>query len=477
MEFKHCHIFSSQTEYEAFVNSPEYKEPFLGFTPDRDKSYTNLIEGLTLGAYNNYGTALTCSVVDIGETYMGQRVRRWSFTPKTSTVVSSLKNNYGNHGVHTPSIYIDEKSGTRKSVYWIYYRPHTSGLTAGGNASNIGNWGQIPMEDMGDGWYRVGQYRTNNPNTSKTSDFIFTSINWKYAELNKTCVIDFVDAGYYVSGTTAIPETTRVDYSTDIEEEMLETPLSFDIVTGGVIILTVSSSAISRTIQYCKNDGPYSSATVTNTAPHTINVVKGDTLRFKGDNNTYSNGSGYFHFGKRTTTAQFNVYGNIMSLITSTAFKDKKNFSAARVFQFMFQLMPGVLSCANLLLPASDLSNYCYYCMFDSCTNLKKAPKIIKADSTGDYGLAYMFYGCNQLEESPILDISTITAYGCYEMFRNCSKLNKITCLCDTTSSNNPLTSWVNGVQTKSGTFIKKAGVELTSGIHGIPSNWTIVEV
>ncbi len=477
MGLKHCHIFSSQTEYEAFVNGPEYKEPFLGFTPSRDKSYTNLIEGTTLGVYNNFGTAMTYSAVDIGETYMGQQVRRWSFTPKTSTVVSNLKTNYSSKGVHTSLVYIDQTGGTRPSVYWIYYRPHTSGLTAGGTASNIQGWTEVPREDMGNGWWRVGQRRTGNTSTSKTSDYIFTSINWKYAEIDSTCVIDFVDSGYYVSGTTAIPETTRVYYSTDIEEEMLETPLSFDIVTGGVIKLMASSSGISRTLQYCKNDGPYSSVTITDTAPYTIDVVKGDTLRFKGDNTGYANSSGYIHFGKGNTTATFNVYGNIMSLITSTAFETRKTFSSARVFQAMFQSMPGVISTANLLLPATSLTNYCYYCMFDSCANLKKAPKIIKAASTASNGLRAMFYQCTSLEESPILDIDTIGSNGLYYAFYKCSKLKKITCLATDISGSGALTNWVNGVQTTSGTFIKKTGVEFPTGNAGIPTNWTVVEV
>lgn len=173
-----------------------------------DESYgmTNILEGQNLSVYNNYGTGCSYTAVDIGETFMGQRVRRWTYTPMTESVANGFKSGYGSRGVYTSWIYIDALSGTLSSVYWIYYRPHTSGLTAGGTASNIGGWTEIPREYLGNGWWRVGQYRTKNNHASRTTDAIFTSLNWPYAAVGSSCTIDFTDSGYYVSGTTSIPD-------------------------------------------------------------------------------------------------------------------------------------------------------------------------------------------------------------------------------------------------------------------------------
>jgi hypothetical protein len=36
-------------------------------------------------------------------------------------------------------------------------------------------------------------------------------------------------------------------------------------------------------------------------------------------------------------------------------------------------------------------------------------------------------------------------------------------------------TGWVNGVS-KTGTFVKEAGVEWSTGVNGIPSGWEVID-
>ena len=196
--------------YDHALSPKEVKEVSKGlvlhYKLDEAYGQHNILENTVLSCYNNYGTTgCSYTATDIGETYMGQKVRRWSYTPLTDSVATAFRSGYYSRGVYTSWVYIDEVNGTRPYVYWIYYRPHTSGLTAGGTASNIGGWTEIPREYVGDGWWKVGQYRTNNTNTGRTNDAIFTSIRWEYAAANQSCQIDFVDAGWLLSGTTSIP--------------------------------------------------------------------------------------------------------------------------------------------------------------------------------------------------------------------------------------------------------------------------------
>lgn len=214
MEFKYCHTFSSQTDYNSYINGSNYVEPCLVLLEDPSYKSKNMLAGKNLDGYNNHGTGCTVTNTVIGETFLGQRVRRWTYTPKTEAVATNFRTTYFSQGVRAPSVHIDSAStGTRKSVYWIYYRPHTEGLLAGGTASNIGGWTEVPREYVGNGWWRVGQCRTKNTST-KTSDYIYTSIVWPDAVCGQTCTVDFVDSGYYISGTTAIPKET-IKYNVD----------------------------------------------------------------------------------------------------------------------------------------------------------------------------------------------------------------------------------------------------------------------
>lgn len=167
---------------------------------------TNLVEGKAFSCYNNYGTGMTYTKTDLNETYMGQKVYRWTYTMKNASCVSGFKSGYHSRGVYGGGIYFGTSGSNIPFVYWVYYRPHTSGLTAGGTASNIGGWTEIPREYVGDGWYRVGQYRTNNTSTRYVTDNIFTSLNWPYAGIDSSCTIDFTEMGYLISGATSIVE-------------------------------------------------------------------------------------------------------------------------------------------------------------------------------------------------------------------------------------------------------------------------------
>jgi len=83
-------------------------------------------------------------------------------------------------------------------------------------------------------------------------------------------------------------------------------------------------------------------------------------------------------------------------------------------------------------LPATTLTQYCYWRMFMNCTALTKAPEL-PATTLADYCYYAMFYNCQALTLPPKLPATTLTQY-CYSgMFQNCTSLNGIPLLSATT--------------------------------------------
>ena len=223
--------------------------------------------------------------------------------------------------------------------------------------------------------------------------------------------------------------------------------MTFEITGNGNINWQYNNgSSIHNTIEYSLNGGEWISITATSSGVK-IPVVTGDIVRFRGDNATYSSSSARYGMFQGTT-CQFIVYGNIMSMISSTNFATLMDFTATYVFRAFLMECTGLTDASNLVLPASGLTTGSYRFMFQSCTNLTTAP---------------------------VLPAETLTSECYYGMFNGCSRLNNIICLATNTSASNCLYQWVNSVQTTSGTFYKNPSMtSWTRGINGVPNNWTI---
>lgn len=240
--------------------------------------------------------------------------------------------------------------------------------------------------------------------------------------------------------------TGKIDWNgKDID--YISMPLTFEILSDGDIIWQAhEGESVSKTIQYRKNKGEWTTI-VSTLEGAIIPVSAGDNLQFAGNNNTYgvSNDSYYNSFGG---TAQFRLVGNIMSLITSTNFDVLTAFTSSNkmAFQKLFYSANGLVDARNLILPKNTVEK-CYSLMFTGCSNLTIAPE---------------------------LPAATLTFYCYNNLFTNCLKLNFIKCLVENPSSSNVL-NWVYRVSI-TGTFIKKAGVEWPTGYNGIPEGWTVVE-
>lgn len=269
------------------------------------------------------------------------------------------------------------------------------------------------------------------------------------------------------------------DYSMDY--------LTFRILSNGNIFWR-SNGSLSKTIEYSINAGPWTSITAS-TAPVTISVSTNDIVRFKGTNQSYATSktaySGFGHGEAGTSgqstydnnAAEFNIEGNIMSLIYGDNFVNNSGFNGGTYnFCSIFKKSKCV-SAENLILPAETLTQYCYRAMFSWCTYLTVAPEL-PATTLAKGVYWYMFEKCS-ITTAPDLLAEHLVA-ECYgSMFTGCASLNFIKCMAiDGFNTTNCKQNWVSGVAS-SGTFVKDSGVAVNTwgrGAGGIPTNWLVYD-
>ena len=267
-------------------------------------------------------------------------------------------------------------------------------------------------------------------------------------------------------------ENQMVKYNKTEKEKLLGTELTFEALTDGVIRYSKVYQALP--VEYKKNDGEWTYFDGDSSIE--IPVVSGDTVQFRGNNNSYTIFSQssfmYQETSPFTTTCDFNLKGNVMSMISSVGFAGLTSFpeNSDHNFSTLFAGLTGLVDASELILPATTLSNYCYgyyepgmskggmfrgctsmiaapalpattlapYCydvMFSGCTSLTTAPEL-PATTLADYCYHGMFAGCTSLTTAPSLPATTL-ASGCYAgMFNNCTSLTKAPELPATTLAN-----------------------------------------
>ena len=241
-------------------------------------------------------------------------------------------------------------------------------------------------------------------------------------------------------------------------------------------------------------------------------------------------GSAYDYNYFKSASGDFNVGGNINSLLYGDSFNGQTEFPSGvgtYTFTKLFSGNTRIRSAEQLLLPATTLANQCYYSMFYNCTALTTAPAILPANTLANqcyYRMfsscilltnapalpattlaqgcyQYMFQGCRALTAAPAILPATTLAQGCYQemfnscralatapalpattlvqncynsMFNSCINLNYIKCLATDISASNCTTDWVNNVAA-SGTFVKNPNMSSwATGTSGIPSGWVV---
>ena len=277
-----------------------------------------------------------------------------------------------------------------------------------------------------------------------------------------------------------IEDADRIDWNSKEKVDYATEYLTFNITSNGNINVPTGTT-------YSINGAEWENTGTT------ITVNSGETIRFKGNNSKYNNNT----FG--SSTASFELEGNIMSLIYGDDFKNKLTISSTYAFDGLFSNCTGLTSAENLILPATTLVNGCYCSMFKGCTSLATAPVLpattlayqcyiqmfwsctsltaapaLPATTLASGCYRQMFYGCTSLKTAPALPATTLASDCYYNMFYGCSSLNYIKCLATDIPSSYSTYYWVDGVAA-TGTFVKAAGMtKWRTGKDGIPSGWTV---
>lgn len=134
--------------------------------------------------------------------------------------------------------------------------------------------------------------------------------------------------------------------------------------------------------------------------------------------------------------------------------------------------------CTNLInvqkkLPATDLADRCYGSMFKDCPKLEVAPELPATVLTSQCYNS-MFWECTNLRKAPELPALTLV-YKCYEaLFADCPNVTHIKAMFTTEPGAQYTQDWVNNVS-PNGTFVKNSAATWNvTGIHGVPSGWTV---
>lgn len=275
-------------------------------------------------------------------------------------------------------------------------------------------------------------------------------------------------------------------------------PLTFDVLTDGNITLRKIGAGSTVTIQYCKNEGEWVTASTSSVI--TIAVVSGDKVEFKGNNSYFATyDSRYNTFSGSTAT--YNAYGNIMSLLAGDDFATATTLSGNYTFCGLFRNTSGVVDASGLILPAMTLTTCCYMRLFGDCQTITKAPEL-PATTLANNCYHYMFVNCPRLTQAPSVLPATILQSQCYRemfqytsgitkapdilatgssssnsmmyMFSGCTGLNYVMCMLSSPSSYYS-NSWLAGVAA-TGTFVKNPSATWTRGVSGVPNGWTIID-
>ena len=182
-------------------------------------------------------------------------------------------------------------------------------------------------------------------------------------------------------------------------------------------------------------------------------------------------------FEAQSTAANIvSVYALMFDGCTNLLYAPKvlpaNDFKGPYNYQYMFRNCTSLITAPEL--PATRLGSDCYQYMFYGCTSLVNAPKLPATTLTPNC-YQYMFYGCTSLVNAPKLPATTLTT-NCYKyMFYGCTSLKTIRCKAKVAASSSTY-HWLWYVAA-SGTFYGYSEYGWSSEESGIPSDWEFIEL
>ena len=317
--------------------------------------------------------------------------------------------------------------------------------------------------------------------------------------------------------------------SMNVDIPAYSTPLTFEAKEAGAKVTFTAGTSVANQIEYSTNGVDW--ITYSDSDPITLTNV-GDKVSFRGNNATYG-ASAISDCSRFSCSDGCYVYGNIMSLISSTGYETATELITGYDYAFanLFSANPYIYNhptkklelpattlttgcyesmfsgCTSLTatpdLPATTLAGSCYANMFYGCTSLTETPTTLLATTLASSCYSNMFYGCTSLSTAPALPATTLSVscyesmfQGCtsltatpilpaatltercyYQMFKDCSYLYSVKCFATDISATDCTTYWLDGVST-TGTFTKATSMTSwpSDSPSGIPSgSWTVI--
>ncbi len=121
-----------------------------------------------------------------------------------------------------------------------------------------------------------------------------------------------------------------------------------------------------------------------------------------------------------SSTGQYDVMGNILSLIKGDSFATNTTLQGGYNFAYLFNNSTKLVSAEELVLPSLTLTQHCYKGMFQGCTALTKVPEL-PATTLAESCYESMFEGCSGLRDidNELLPATTMQK-NCYKnMFKS----------------------------------------------------------
>jgi len=192
--------------------------------------------------------------------------------------------------------------------------------------------------------------------------------------------------------------------------------MCLEAVSDGWIVI---SNPLQLTIDYKVEEEDWVSA---RDEQISISAKAGERVWFRGQNETYAvenEDLSVTTTNIRCSGSYFYLYGNLMSLVCGDAYETATVLTGENTFRSLFSNSRSITNHPSLdiELPATTLSPYCYWSMFNSCTSLTRAPKLpARILTEGCY--AAMFSYCIALKKFPEMDATDMAYLCCTWMMR-----------------------------------------------------------
>ena len=225
----------------------------------------------------------------------------------------------------------------------------------------------------------------------------------------------------------------RIKMRNEVVWGRVQTPLYIQNTYNGSNTVTIQqtltgspdSSTYAKHLQYSKDGLNWTTITLSSTT-HTITLNKGEKVYFRGNEGVFN----YWYSGgdkKAITTISANqthtVGGNINTLLD---YQDPYGLTLPQgAFCGIFENNTKLTSASDITFTPSvdgSLSSYCYLYLFKNCTNLTTVPKSVPAKKQGQDACNGMF-AYTAITTAPTLPATTLSNGCYYSLFEGCSKL------------------------------------------------------